>query len=928
MVPELIRTVASLAMPVPASQIGASPGRFAARACTTGLVCLGGLIAPWVVPRAAATVPDFQRDIRPLLAARCSSCHNARERKGELDVSTAQSLAAGGENGAVVRPGAREESPLWQRVAAAEMPPEGPPLAAEQAQLLGDWIAGGAPGLPAADDAAPGEHWAFQPIERRPVPELAANDPLSRGVQNDIDRFIREQLAARGLEPNPPADRATLLRRVTFDLTGLPPTPEELAEFLADPDPQAYAVRVERLLTSPRHGQRWAKVWLDAAGYADSNGYFHADSPRPHAWRYRDYVVEALNRDVPFDQFLQQQLAGDELVGYVGEGDVTPEMVSALVATHLLRNAQDGTGESDGNDDEVHTDRCTVLEGTLEILGSSMLGLSLQCCRCHDHKFEPVTQAEYYALQALFVPALCPDQWRKPAERVIRVGSREERAAHDARVAELDAAKKHLEETLVELTRPVRRGVQQARLADVAAEEREALFAAIDRPEDERSEEDRQRLERYQQQLAVSDEELAAYDAGFGVRRGELQAELAAVEASRPAPLDELSILCDVALPPPAHHVLIRGQHRRLGAVVEPGVPAILNRADNRFMIEPQPASSGRRLALARWLTSPRHPLLARVTVNRLWLQYFGRGLVSTPENFGRTGEPPSHPGLLDYLAGEFMAHGWSQRWLHRLIVTSATYAQGSETSESQQRLDPDNVWLARMRLRRLDAEQLRDALLFVAGELDERAGGPFVPTVRAEDGSVAVPEEAAGAHRRAIYLQQRRTQVESLLEVFDAPLVVTNCTRRNQSTVPLQSLSLLNSPFMVGRAAALAARLAADEPADVERRLERAFQLTWGRPPRGEERAAARGFLGMGRGRDRRARGGAAGTEAVAQGILSGAEAVADGAADWGVSGTGYLTYGLEAAAQEAASNGGEADAWRDLCQMLLAANAFLYLE
>jgi hypothetical protein len=770
--------------------------------------------------------PTLQRHLLPLLKARCVKCHGPGKREGKLILATPKGVARGGKNGKLVVPGRPEESLIWARVADEEMPPEDP-LSDEEKALIERWIKTGAAGLPVvvAGEPEPSDHWAFAPLQPQEVPPVR---DASR-VRNRVDRFLQAALEAEGLTLGPEADRATLARRVSLDLTGLPPTPEEVAAFRADPAPDAYERMVERYLASPRYGERWGKYWLDAAGYADSNGYFAADTDRPLAYRYRDYVIRSWNEDRPLDQFLREQLAGDELSGFLRGGPASPETVDLLVASHFLRNAPDGTGESDGNPDELRADRFAVLEGAIEILGSSLFGMTFQCARCHDHKFEPFSQQEYYQLQAILYPAFPVDKWLKPNERMV-----------DAPL-----------------------------------------------PAD---------LEAWQASTKVVDAEIAALKAEFKAREGtggagadkakkEFERALRKLEAKRGESPGRVAWVSDLSAAPPEVHLLRRGNYSDRGPLVEPGVPAVLCDPDNPFEVSPPlkgVTSTGRRLALARWITRPGSrvsALLARVTVNRIWQYHFGTGLVATPENFGYSGAPPSHPELLEELALGLVESGWSAKALHRLIVSSAAYRQSSAPVDSARAVDPDDRLLWRFPIRRLDAEAVRDAMLAASGELDGRIGGRYVPAKGAGAGEIAVDEKADGARRRSVYLQQRRTHLVGLLEVFDAPSLVTNCTRRNATTIPLQSLSLLNSEFVLLRARALARRLEREAGPDADDRVTLAFLLAAGRAPTDPEREAARLFLGAQPGR-----------------------------------------YPGRADAAERA--------WADFCQAVLASNAFLYVE
>lgn len=830
---------------------------------------------------------DFHNDIQPLLVRRCGECHNKQKRSGKLNLATAQGAARGGDNGTAIVPGRPDDSLLWQKIAADEMPPE-TPLSHEEKTQLRDWIAAGAPGMPRPEDLPPGsDHWSFRPVTIPPLPSST-----NFNIQDDVDRFVVEKLPAQQQGLSPQADRLTLLRRVAFDLTGLPPTPAEIVEFESDTDlgdnGDAYARMVERYLASPRYGERWGKYWLDAAGYADSNGYFNADSDRPLAYKYRDWVIRALNDDMPFDRFLQLQIAGDELAGYTPEGDVTPEMIDPLTATHFLRNSQDGTGESDGNDLEQTIDRYTVLEGTVQIMGSALLGITLQCCRCHDHKFEPITQRDYYSLQAILRPAYSPDQWRKPNERVTEVGLLTQRQAHREQNHAIDDQVKAVEQALATAARPFERQWIEARLASLAEADRLGILSAYDTPAESRSDQQNDLLKQHEELLKTSHKELAEKYPEFAQRRQETTAEVERLNATRPTPLEKIAVVTDWVREPSVHHVLVRGNYASPGDEAPPAAPAELVAADNAFGLDAMGLpTTGRRLALARWLTSPQNPLLARVTVNRIWQHHFGRGLVATSDNFGYTGAEPSHPELLDYLVGQFMAHGWSQKWLHRLILNSAAYRQTSQAGNELEFADPDNQWLGRFSLQRLDAEAIRDAMLAVGSQLDVTMGGPYVPTKRSDDGHVLIADDQAGARRRAVYLQQRRTQVESMLGVFDAPTLVTNCVARAPSTVPVQALTLLNSEFVRQGAVALASRLDHEAGPTANDRITYACLLAWGRPPRPTERTAIDQFFTL-----------------------------------------------QPANSKSAAANGDahstmpENAAWVEFCQMLLVSNQFLYVE
>ncbi len=720
------------------------------------------------------------------------------------------------------------------------------------------------------------KHPYFRPVIRPELPAVHGN------VSHPIDRFIIARLQARQMTLNSGADRATLIRRVCFDLTGLPPTIPELEAFLSDKSQDAYSKMVDRYLASPHYGERWGKYWLDAAGYADSNGYFNADSDRPLAWKYRDYVIKSFNADKPYDQFVREQLAGDELVGYSPNNDVTPGMLDGLIATHFLRNAPDGTGESDGNPDEVRTDRFTVLEGNIQNLMNCLLGLTVQCARCHDHKFEPISQKEYYSLQAILFPVYQPDQWIKPNDRVVFVGSKKELAARQRLNEQIERQLQALKTALSGVADPLREQLLDERLSSFDETTRSKVIEAVKIAKEKRTPAQEMLLKTHAKAVKISDDDLAKRFPEYSRFREQTRLVMTEREKNRPPQTEKVAPFVENSPKSGMHRVLKRGQHNQPGEEVQPGVPAQLCTPQNSYLIEPRPSgqvSSGRRSALAKWMTSAENPLLARVIVNRIWHHHFGTGIVATVDNLGASGAKPSHPELLDFLASEFVQSRWSVKQLHRLIMTSLTYRQASTSREGQEALDPENRLLARFPLRRLDAEALRDAILHITGELQLEAGGPYVPSKRTSEGIVEIDEKTAGACKRSVYLQQRRTQVVTFLQLFDAPTIVSTCGTRTVSTVPLQSLVFLNSEFIRTRSKALANRLTRETGSDPAKRIELAFRLLCSRAPLKDEIVMCQSFL------------------AKQREVYAGAK---------------------------------DSDllAWTDLCQMLFASNAFLYVE
>ncbi len=680
--------------------------------------------------------------------------------------------------------------------------------------------------------AAERDHWSFRKPVRPPIPAVRQVDR----VRNPVDAFLLARLEKAGLTFAPPAGRAAWLRRVTFDLTGLPPTPEEQEAFLRDRRPGAHARVVDRLLASPRYGEHWAQHWLDVVRYAESNGY-EGDAERPHAWRYRDYVIRAFNADKPYDVFVREQLAGDLLAG--GEkpaaGALDPLIAGGFNRcgpVHLV---------SGNIDPEVQ--RQEVLTEMTGAVGSAFLGLTIACARCHNHKFDPISQADYYRLQAFFAAA---------QPRDIDISTAAERAAHARKTQELNARLAPLRRQVADLEAPVRQRLTEAKRAALEPKYRAVL--AVD-PARRTADQKKLAAEAAVLLKVTWDEIVAALPPGDRARRAALRAAIHELEAHRPPPPAHAWTVRDDARAPTTF-VLKGGDPKRKGREVRAAFPRVL---------VPEPAEESAqtttprldRLALANWLTRPDHPLTARVLVNRLWQHHFGRGLVATPNDFGVRGEAPTHPELLDWLATEFVTRGWSVKHLHRLIVLSTAYRQAARATDPRaKRLDPDNRLLGHVPRRRVEGEVLRDAVLAVAGTLNRKMGGPVVRvplepevydlifTEGEPDGLWPVTPDPREHTRRSIYLFAKRNVRLPLLEAFDKPDSLTSCPVRPVSTFAPQALILLNGPFFQAQSQEFAGRLLRECGADVDRQVERAYQLAFARPPRPVERQIGREFL------------------------------------------------------------------------------------
>ena len=657
--------------------------------------------------------------------------------------------------------------------------------------------------------------WAYQTPIRPPIPGVVQKS----WIRNPIDAFILAQLESEKLTPSPEADRITLLRRVTFDLIGLPPTPQEVAAFLKDDAFDAYEKVVDRLLASPRYGERWALYWLDLTRFAESDG-FRADAPRPNAWRYRDYVINALNSDKPYDRFVQEQLAGDELF----PGDPV-----ALVATAFNRNLP-----WEHNARLLDLRRQEMLNDMTDTAGQVFMGLTFGCARCHDHKYDPISQKDYYRLQAFFAAF-----W--PRENVI-VADRNDLAAHREQEKSWKDNTQELQKRMRELEAPVRKRFLEQEKVKFPKFVQEAW----DIPAEKRTPFQTQIADLLGRQLDMGRDAMTkAMKPEVREKWTELSKQL---EKDKPDALPTTLAVTDIGPVAPTTHVLLRGDVKRKGEEVEPGFLTIID--ERRPEIKPTESTTGRRAALAKWLTSPEHPLTARVMVNRLWNHHFGRGIVASPSDFGILGEQPTHPELLDWLAREFIEGGWSLKKMHRLMVTSAAYRQASKFREDAAKVDPENHLLWRMNRRRLEGETLRDAFLAASGQLNLKMGGPSVypelpADMGASKGAWPVSADPAERNRRSIYIFLKRNLRHPLFSAFDAPDSNEPCARRNVSTNAPQALMLLNDKTILETARAFAGRVLREENSQSPQGIvERIYQLGLGRSADQKEREWSIEFL------------------------------------------------------------------------------------
>lgn len=802
---------------------------------------------------AADPAIHYERDVRPILKAYCFHCHGGEgEAKGNLDLRLRRFIVKGGDQGSAVEPGKRNESLLFERVSKGEMPPGGKHLSPEQIEIIGKWIDAGAPTLRdepeqlnSGVDITPEERafWSFQPIQNPPVPATTVAD----GARNEIDAFLLPQLKSRGLGFNSEADKVTLIKRVSLDLHGLPATPEEVAEFVADTAPDAYERLVERLLISHRYGERWARHWLDAAGYADSDGYSAEDFVRPQAYKFRDYVIRAFNANKPFDRFLIEQFAGDELLP-AHEGDYRPEEIELLTATGFLRMAADGTNSGSVDQDLA---RNQVVADTIKIVSTSVLGLSVGCCQCHDHRYDPIPHADYYRLRAVFEPAYDWKNWRPPTARRISLMTAAERqqvAAIDAEAAVVVQEKTRKQDEYIA-------AAFDKELEKFPAEKREELRTAFKSAGDKRSPE-QQKLVAENPSLNITPGVLYQYNPQAAEELKKFDERIGQVQARKPVE-DFVAALTEIPGQVPPTLLFHRGDQRQPKDEIAPGGLTILSPPGQRLEIPKKAekvATTGRRLAFAQWLVGEQNPMTARVLVNRIWLHHFGRGLVNTPSDFGSLGEKPTHPELLDWLAYDFRSHGWDVKRIHRQIVLSAAYRQSAQRDAKRVELDPEGQLLSHWPLQRLDAETLRDRILQATGVLYEKPFGPAIAVKEDDVGQVVVavdapnpgiaPPPPSEAFRRSIYIQVRRTQPLAFLQSFDAPVMETNCDKRQASTVPTQALMLMNSDFVLKQSLHFAYRLRREKGNDVAAQIRRAWQLAFLRDPTPVELQQATTFI------------------------------------------------------------------------------------
>lgn len=731
---------------------------------------------------------DFASQIQPILAKRCYSCHGPETQEGGIRFDHRDSLVAAADSGKLtIVAGDANQSELIHRVTtddkSVRMPPEGKPLTNSEITALRAWIESGAEYR---------KHWSFQPISN-PTPPTVLH---SHEANQPIDLFVLSKLERSKIEWVGPADPATLVRRVYLDVTGLPPTPEALLHWTKDWTDHSYEKLIDQLLADPSFGERWARMWLDVVRYAESNSY-ERDNPKPNAWRYRDYVIQAFNQDKPYDQFIREQIAGDELE------TVTQE---SLIATGYYR-----LGLWDDEPADPLQARFDEYDDVVTTTGQAILGLTINCARCHDHKIDPLTQRDYYSLLAL-------------VRDVTSYGDRGDQVGNNQLDLNPDVASQHreIDAKLRSLEKKMKKMEQEAIVKMPAAD---------------------QRATEGEQRQKVLDEKLQNFmEAGQWSEYSSMKQQVESCISARSSLPPRLTTLglAKLDAKPPTTYVLHRGSPQSEGQAVEPGFPELMGGGTPNLPPVPDGAkSAGRRRLLADWLASEQNWLTARVIVNRIWLQYFGRGIVRSPNNFGLMGDPPSHPELLDYLASQLIHNQWSLKSIHRQILLSSTYRRSSQSLARSQELDPTNNLFWRQNLKRLSAEQIRDSVLAVTGQLNQQKhGSPIYPQLSAEvlasqsqpghNWEKSTPAEQA---RRSIYIHVKRSLPVPMLAVFDFPETDTSCEARFLTVQPGQALTMLNSDWMQQQAQQFLERVQREVGNDLRQQATRCLELVTNQP-------------------------------------------------------------------------------------------------
>ena len=749
---------------------------------------------------------SYSRDLAPILSSKCVQCHDAKSKMGNLDLTAAPALlrVAGAKSA---------DSSLYLHLTGKTQPqmPMGGHLTDPQIALFRDWIDAGARIDSQTLSSAQKPYWFFQPVAKPAVPKVAAGQNAS-----PVDAFILAKLNENHITPNSATDKTTLLRRATLDLTGLPPTPEETQSFLADDSPKAFEKVVDRLLASPHYGERWGREWLDLARYADTNG-FKADEPRPNIWRYRDYVIQSFNDDKPYDRFIREQIAGDQLY---------PDDLNARIATGFLRHYTDET-----NQPVIELRRQELLSDITDTVGGVFMGLTVGCAKCHDHKFDPILQKDYYRLQSFFANVRADDN------TILLQGEKLE--AYRKQLAEYNEKTNGIRAEMDALVEPFAQQERDYYTPRFSTGTQEAIRT----PDDQRTP--------YQSLLAIQGMPQIVHPWETFTKKlkpeqkkrfDELAAQLKSFDALKPNPPVAQTMIENGPVAPKTY-VLVGGEWSNHGPEVQPGFLSILDPNDVNI-------AAGRRAALANWLADPKNPMTARVMVNRIWQGHFGTGIVASSSDFGTVGDRPSNQQLLDYLAATFVENGWSIKKMHRAIMLSNVYQESSLAQTEAMSADPENKLMWRYPRHRVEGEVLRDAMLMTSGKLNLKIGGPGIhpdlpPGVNAV-GYAAWPadKDKSEDDRRSVYVFVKRVLTYPMFEAFDEATSEESCPRRFSTVVPSQALTLMNDKYVLDWSRSLAGRVLGDTGLTREQQINRAYRIAFGRAPEPDEVTAVSEFL------------------------------------------------------------------------------------
>src|SRR5437868_1551626 len=799
-------------------------------------------LAAFALPAAAQRDPLFKTEILPVLEKNCVKCHGPQQKMARLDLSSFTGMMEGSASGPVIAPGKPERSLMWMLIESDKMPLGGKLTVAEK-QLIKSYIQYGRfPAAPAETEAAmrareaaritPQDRnwWSFRKPVKSAIPVVANKDQ----VRTPIDAFILAQLERKGWKMQSEAERPTLIRRAYFDLIGLPPTPADVKAFVEDKSPKAWEKVIDGLLASPHYGEQWGRHWLDVAGYSDSRGDA-GDSDREVSWKYRDYVINAMNRNKPIDRFILEQVAGDQLVNYKHLAIPTTDQIEPLTATGFLRTTADITDNQTIYEVDKYFD---AQQKAMETSLTALLGVTVQCARCHDHKFDPFLQRDYYKLMAIYQPVWDPENWL-PADlnhgpwpsRMVLDMDETSRTSWIKDVTSNDAKAIRRMDDLLEATYQKYRGELKAG-RDIA-DEAKRLQMRKDIEADPDLEVDRNAPKDF-----ITDQEMEKRFPELAKWKDEVQMKRYGRRNQSKVPPNYIEASWDISKTPSPTYILARGNYLAPGAEVQPGLPVVLDNPQHPLEF-PDPAKhpewngTNRRLILAKWMTSSDNPLVPRVFVNRVWQWHFGEGIVRSVDDFGTQGAKPTHPELLDYLTVSFQEHNWDLKWLTREIMMSQVYRQSSAEAPMYHAADPGDKLLWRKAPLRLEAETIRDSMLKVSGLLNGRMFGKQEPIKRGPDGQWLEDNQGSGGSRRSLYLAQTRTRSVAFLHGFDCPdMTSDNQAQRFRASLPTQSLALMNNPLVMRTSTAFTQELLEKTKSNYDDAVKIAFDVAFNRPP------------------------------------------------------------------------------------------------